>query len=115
MTVVIALFTADPRTHDNPVLRGALDAADQVRRRRSPSAGRAAEGDVPDVESASLPETADIAAGFLAKTLYLDWRAGARHFLDLLVDGDVRRRLDYPEPIVDLDEGLAGFRRARGG
>ncbi|MBB5122472.1 deoxyribodipyrimidine photolyase [Streptomyces eurocidicus] len=30
-----------------------------------------------------------LAAGFLAKTLYLDWRAGARHFLDLLVDGDV--------------------------
>ncbi|CAM5352622.1 cryptochrome/photolyase family protein [Streptomyces abikoensis] len=30
-----------------------------------------------------------IAASFLAKTLYLDWRAGARHFLDLLVDGDV--------------------------
>ena len=27
--------------------------------------------------------------GFLAKTLYLDWRIGARHFLDLLVDADV--------------------------
>ena len=119
-----------------------------------------------------------ITAGFLAKTLYLDWRVGARHFLDLLVDGDVasnqlnwqwvagtgastrpnqvfnplvqarrfdargdyvrrwvpelaeisgaavhrpwllpgdvRRRLDYPDPIVDLAEGLARFRRARG-
>ncbi|MFG2640505.1 cryptochrome/photolyase family protein [Streptomyces sp. NPDC048370] len=30
-----------------------------------------------------------IAASFLTKTLYLDWRAGARHFLGLLVDGDV--------------------------
>jgi deoxyribodipyrimidine photo-lyase len=25
---------------------------------------------------------------FLTKTLYLDWRSGARHFADLLVDGD---------------------------
>ncbi|WP_381560904.1 cryptochrome/photolyase family protein [Streptomyces eurythermus] len=30
-----------------------------------------------------------LAASFLAKTLYVDWRVGARHFLDLLVDGDV--------------------------
>ncbi|MFD9795974.1 cryptochrome/photolyase family protein [Streptomyces sp. NPDC059070] len=30
-----------------------------------------------------------LAASFLAKTLYLDWRLGARHFLDLLVDGDL--------------------------
>ncbi|GAB3165465.1 hypothetical protein GCM10027258_88310 [Amycolatopsis stemonae] len=30
-----------------------------------------------------------IAASFLAKTLYVDWRLGARHFADLLVDGDV--------------------------
>ncbi|MEW1633450.1 deoxyribodipyrimidine photo-lyase [Streptomyces sp. NPDC093801] len=30
-----------------------------------------------------------IAASFLAKTLYADWRTGARHFLDLLVDGDL--------------------------
>ncbi|MFI7408488.1 cryptochrome/photolyase family protein [Streptomyces sp. NPDC049627] len=30
-----------------------------------------------------------LAASFLTKTLYMDWRAGARHFLDLLVDGDV--------------------------
>lgn len=30
-----------------------------------------------------------IVASFLAKTLYIDWRLGARHFLDLLVDGDV--------------------------
>ena len=30
-----------------------------------------------------------LAASFLAKTLYADWRIGARHFLDLLVDGDV--------------------------
>ncbi|MEV7521864.1 deoxyribodipyrimidine photo-lyase [Streptomyces sp. NPDC091371] len=30
-----------------------------------------------------------VAASFLTKTLYLDWRTGARHFLDLLVDGDV--------------------------
>ena len=119
-----------------------------------------------------------ITASFLAKTLYVDWRVGARHFLELLVDGDiannqlnwqwvagtgastrpnqvlnpivqarrfdahgdyvrrwvpelagvdgaavhrpwllpddVRRRLDYPDPIVDLAEGLARFRRARG-
>ncbi|MFE0642955.1 cryptochrome/photolyase family protein [Streptomyces sp. NPDC058877] len=30
-----------------------------------------------------------ITASFLTKTLYVDWREGARHFLDLLVDGDV--------------------------
>ncbi|MGW4894396.1 cryptochrome/photolyase family protein [Kitasatospora sp. NPDC004240] len=30
-----------------------------------------------------------LTASFLAKSLYLDWRIGARHFLDLLVDGDV--------------------------
>ncbi len=30
-----------------------------------------------------------IVGSFLTKTLYLDWRLGARHFLDLLVDGDV--------------------------
>ncbi|WP_405982030.1 cryptochrome/photolyase family protein [Streptomyces sp. NBC_00158] len=30
-----------------------------------------------------------LVASFLAKTLYADWRTGARHFLDLLVDGDV--------------------------
>ncbi|GLX49459.1 deoxyribodipyrimidine photo-lyase [Streptomyces hygroscopicus subsp. hygroscopicus] len=30
-----------------------------------------------------------LAASFLTKTLYLDWRVGARHFLELLVDGDV--------------------------
>jgi deoxyribodipyrimidine photo-lyase len=30
-----------------------------------------------------------IVAHFLTKTLYLDWRLGAAHFADLLVDGDV--------------------------
>ncbi|MFF3314414.1 cryptochrome/photolyase family protein [Streptomyces sp. NPDC003035] len=30
-----------------------------------------------------------LAASLLTKTLYLDWRTGARHFLDLLVDGDL--------------------------
>jgi deoxyribodipyrimidine photo-lyase len=120
-----------------------------------------------------------LAASFLTKTLYVDWRVGARHFLRFLVDGDVAsnqlnwqwmagtgtdtrpnrvlnpvaqaRRHDpdgsyvrrwvpelagldgpavhepwrprgperaayvaYPEPIVDLSEGLARFRRARG-
>src|SRR3954451_12989445 len=30
MTVAIALFTADLRTHDNPVLRGALGSANRV-------------------------------------------------------------------------------------
>ncbi|MFB7241487.1 deoxyribodipyrimidine photolyase [Streptomyces populi] len=119
-----------------------------------------------------------LTASFLVKTLYVDWRVGARHFLDLLVDGDVadnqlnwqwmagtgtdsrpnrvlnpvaqarrydpdgayvrrwvpelagiagravhepwklrgpdRAARDYPDPIVDLSEGLARFRRARG-
>jgi len=119
-----------------------------------------------------------LTASFLAKTLYVDWRVGARHFLDLLVDGDVadnqlnwqwvagtgtdsrpnrvlnpvtqarrydpdgayvrrwvpelagiagravhepwklrgpdRAARDYPDPIVDLSEGLTRFRRARG-
>lgn len=30
-----------------------------------------------------------IVASFLVKTLYVDWRCGARHFLDLLVDADI--------------------------
>ncbi|WP_046501038.1 cryptochrome/photolyase family protein [Streptomyces odonnellii] len=30
-----------------------------------------------------------LAASFLTKTLYVDWRVGAGHFLELLVDGDV--------------------------
>ncbi|MER7830277.1 deoxyribodipyrimidine photo-lyase [Streptomyces sp. NPDC095602] len=30
-----------------------------------------------------------IAASFLTKTLYVDWREGARHFLELLADGDI--------------------------
>ncbi|NBM16151.1 deoxyribodipyrimidine photo-lyase [Streptomyces sp. GC420] len=30
-----------------------------------------------------------LAASFLTKTLYVDWRIGARHFLELLVDGDI--------------------------
>ena len=30
-----------------------------------------------------------ITASFLTKHLYLDWRLGARHFFDLLADGDV--------------------------
>ncbi|GLP65412.1 deoxyribodipyrimidine photo-lyase [Streptomyces sp. TUS-ST3] len=119
-----------------------------------------------------------LTASFLAKTLYVDWRVGARHFLDLLVDGDVannqlnwqwmagtgtdtrpnrvlnpvtqakrydpdgtyvrrwvpelaalegpevhepwklqgldRAALDYPDPIVELPEGLARFKRGRG-
>ncbi|MGY0489235.1 cryptochrome/photolyase family protein [Streptomyces sp. WG-D5] len=120
-----------------------------------------------------------LTASFLTKTLYVDWRVGARHFLSLLVDGDiannqlnwqwmagtgtdsrpnrvlnpvtqakrydpdgeyVRRWVpeladvegaavhtpwkaagldraafdDYPDPIVDLSDGLARFKRARG-
>ncbi|MFI0966317.1 cryptochrome/photolyase family protein [Streptomyces sp. NPDC021080] len=119
-----------------------------------------------------------LTASFLVKTLYVDWRIGARHFLDLLVDGDVannqlnwqwmagtgtdsrpnrvlnpvaqarrydpdgayvrrwvpelaaiagnavhepwklrgpaRVAPDYPEPIVELSEGLARFKKARG-
>ncbi|WP_435135816.1 cryptochrome/photolyase family protein [Actinacidiphila sp. bgisy144] len=120
-----------------------------------------------------------LAASFLTKTLYVDWRIGARHFLELLVDGDVAnnqlnwqwvagtgtdsrpnrvlnpllqaRRYDpdggyvrrwvpelagvagaavhepwklspreragcgeYPEPVVELADGLARFRRGRG-
>ncbi|MHC5704709.1 deoxyribodipyrimidine photo-lyase [Streptomyces sp. PKU-MA01144] len=119
-----------------------------------------------------------LTASFLTKTLYVDWRVGARHFLELLVDGDlannqlnwqwvagtgtdtrpnrvlnpvrqahrydpdgayvrrwvpeledvegsavhepwklpdaVRARLDYPDPIVDLADGLARFKAARG-
>ncbi|MEV7728026.1 deoxyribodipyrimidine photo-lyase [Streptomyces sp. NPDC087917] len=120
-----------------------------------------------------------LAASFLAKTLYVDWRIGARHFLDLLVDGDVannqmnwqwvagtgtdtrpnrvlnpvrqglrydpegryvhrwipelaelpaphvhepwklpgleRLRYDYPDPLVDLADGLGRFRQGRPG
>ncbi|MFK0295057.1 cryptochrome/photolyase family protein [Streptomyces sp. NPDC090442] len=119
-----------------------------------------------------------LTASFLTKTLYVDWRVGARHFLDLLVDGDLannqlnwqwvagtgtdtrpnrvlnpllqakrydpdgayvrrwvpelaglaapavhepwrlpddeRAGYDYPPPLVQLADGLARFRRARG-
>ncbi|MEU6375985.1 deoxyribodipyrimidine photo-lyase [Streptomyces sp. NPDC046909] len=119
-----------------------------------------------------------LTASFLTKTMYVDWRVGARHFLDLLVDGDLannqlnwqwaagtgtdtrpnrvlnpvvqakrydpdgayvrrwvpelaglgrpavhepwrlrgleRAALDYPDPVVDLADGLARFRRSRG-
>ncbi|MFC8201942.1 cryptochrome/photolyase family protein [Streptomyces sp. NPDC057298] len=119
-----------------------------------------------------------LTASFLTKTLYVDWRVGARHFLDLLVDGDVannqlnwqwvagtgtdtrpnrvlnpvlqgkrydpdgayvrrwvpelaglagaavhepwklqgleRAAYDYPDPVVELSEGLARFKQARG-
>ncbi|WP_217166184.1 deoxyribodipyrimidine photo-lyase [Streptomyces sp. AC512_CC834] len=119
-----------------------------------------------------------LVASFLTKTLYVDWRIGARHFLDLLVDGDVtnnqlnwqwvagtgtdtrphrvlnpvvqgkrfdpygayvrrwvpelrdvpparvhepwrlpedeRARLNYPQPLIDLGDGLARFKHARG-
>ncbi|WP_327715209.1 DNA photolyase family protein [Streptomyces sp. NBC_00490] len=120
-----------------------------------------------------------LTASFLTKTLYVDWRVGARHFLELLVDGDVannqlnwqwmagtgtdsrpnrvlnpvtqakrydpdgayiRRWVpelagldarsvhepwklrgldraaidDYPDPVVELSDGLARFKRARG-
>jgi deoxyribodipyrimidine photo-lyase len=118
-----------------------------------------------------------IAASFLTKSLHLDWREGARHFLHLLVDGDVannqlnwqwvagtgtdtrsnrvlnplrqaerydpdgayvrryvtelahidgpavhapwnlpeeiRRRLDYPERIIDLDQSRRRFLESR--
>ncbi|MER5810769.1 deoxyribodipyrimidine photo-lyase [Streptomyces sp. NPDC002033] len=120
-----------------------------------------------------------LAASFLAKTLYVDWRTGARHFMELLVDGDVannqlnwqwvagtgtdtrpnrvlnpvrqglrydpdgryvhrwvpeladlpaprvhepwrlpgleRARFDYPDPLVDLADGLGRFREGRPG
>lgn len=120
-----------------------------------------------------------LAASFLAKTLYVDWRTGARHFLGLLVDGDIannqlnwqwvagtgtdsrpnrvlnpvrqglrfdpdgsyvhrwvpelaelpaprvhepwrlegleRARYDYPDPVVDLADGLDRFRSGRPG
>lgn len=120
-----------------------------------------------------------LTASFLAKTLYVDWRIGAAHFLHWLVDGDIannqlnwqwmagtgtdtrpnrvlnpvtqarrydpdgtyvrrwvpelrgleapalhepwklrgaqRAALDYPDPVVDLAEGLERFRRARSG
>ncbi|MFF3558615.1 cryptochrome/photolyase family protein [Streptomyces sp. NPDC002574] len=119
-----------------------------------------------------------LVGSFLTKTLYVDWRVGAAHFLSLLVDGDLannqlnwqwvagtgtdtrpnrvlnpltqarrfdpdgeyvrhwlpelsgvaggavhrpwllpeerRRDLDYPSPVVDLDEGAARFRGGRG-
>ncbi|MEU9883228.1 cryptochrome/photolyase family protein [Streptomyces phaeochromogenes] len=119
-----------------------------------------------------------LTASFLTKTLYVDWRVGARHFLELLVDGDIannqlnwqwvagtgtdtrpnrvlnpvlqgkrydpdgtyvrrwvpelegldgaavhepwklkgleRAAYDYPGQIVELADGLARFRRARG-
>jgi deoxyribodipyrimidine photo-lyase len=115
-----------------------------------------------------------VVASFLTKDLYIDWRQGARHFLDLLLDGDIasnslnwqwtagtgtdtnphriysprrqaerfdpdgtyvrryvpelaevatpeifepttetRRRVGYPEPIVDHHEAIAAYRARR--
>ncbi|MFC8127115.1 cryptochrome/photolyase family protein [Streptomyces sp. NPDC057302] len=120
-----------------------------------------------------------LTASFLTKTLYVDWRIGAQHFLSLLVDGDIannqlnwqwmagtgtdtrpnrvfnplaqakrhdpdgvytrrwvteleglkgpavhepwklpqleRAAYRYPDPIIDLADGLNRFRRAREG
>jgi deoxyribodipyrimidine photo-lyase len=42
-----------------------------------------------------------IAASFLAKTLYLDWRSGARTFSELLVDGDVASNVGNWQWIAD--------------
>jgi deoxyribodipyrimidine photo-lyase len=119
-----------------------------------------------------------ITASFLSKDLYIDWRLGAQHFWDLLVDGDiannsgnwqwvagtgndtrpnrifnpirqahrfdpsgdyvrryvtelagvqgsavhepwklapdVRKAIDYPEPLIDHAEAVRSFRRRRG-
>ncbi|MEV0318335.1 cryptochrome/photolyase family protein [Streptomyces sp. NPDC050658] len=119
-----------------------------------------------------------LVASFLTKTLYVDWRIGARYFLELLVDGDVannqlnwqwvagtgtdtrphrvlnpviqgrrfdprgtfvrrwvpelgdvedrlvhepwrlpreaRAGIEYPQPLLDLADGLARFKDARG-
>ncbi len=119
-----------------------------------------------------------VTGNFLCKDLYLDWRRGAQHFFELLVDGDManntmnwqwvagtgtdtrpnrtlnplrqaerydpngdyvrrhvpeladvegravhrpwdldperRRRLDYPEPLVDHADAVTRFRHARG-
>lgn len=61
-----------------------------------------------------------IVGSFLTKTLYLDWRLGAQHFLDLLVDGDVvNNQMNWQwvarhAPLVDLTEATERFRAARG-
>ena len=34
-----------------------------------------------------------VAASFLVKDLGIDWREGARHFFDLLLDGDVAQNI----------------------
>ncbi|MFI6254321.1 cryptochrome/photolyase family protein, partial [Streptomyces sp. NPDC051016] len=171
--------TADYRTRQDRWRTGTAAGADV-------EAWRTGRTGYPVVDAAMRQLTAEgwmhnrgrlLTASFLAKTLYVDWRVGARHFLDLLVDGDVannqlnwqwvagtgtdtrpnrvlspvaqarrydpdgayvrrwvpelaglpgarvhepwklrgaeRAALDYPDPVVDLAEGLDRFRRAR--
>ncbi|SEG76495.1 deoxyribodipyrimidine photo-lyase type I [Actinacidiphila yanglinensis] len=175
-----AVATADYRTRQDRWRTGAAADADA-------EAWRQGRTGYPVVDAAMRQLSAQgwmhnrgrlLAASFLAKTLYLDWRVGARHFLDLLVDGDIaenqlnwqwvagtgtdsrpnrvlnpllqakrydpdgdyvrrwvpelagvagaavhepwrlpaKERADsgYPDPIVDLSEGLARFRQGRG-
>ncbi|MFI1396634.1 cryptochrome/photolyase family protein [Streptomyces sp. NPDC020681] len=60
-----------------------------------------------------------LAAGFLTRTLYVDWRVGARHFLELLVDGDIAsNQLNWQwaagtGPDARPDGGLDPFAQAR--
>ena len=67
-----------------------------------------------------------VAASFLVKDLGIDWREGARHFFDLLLDGDVAQNVGNwqwvagtgvdtpPEPRLQPD-GAAEEARPRGG
>jgi len=98
------------RDFHHQVLAARPDAAHADYRPRGDAwrAGRAAEADAaawregrtgyPVVDAAMrqlreegwIPDRARmLCASFLTKTLYLDWRIGARHFLDLLADGDL--------------------------
>ncbi|ONK12664.1 FAD-binding domain-containing protein [Streptomyces sp. MP131-18] len=81
--VSLALFRCELRVRDNPVLHAAARGAQHTVPLFVVDAGvRAAGFAVPN-------RAAFLAAGFLTKTLNVHWRVGARHFLDLLVDGDL--------------------------
>jgi len=89
---VLAAFPALPRRDYRP--RGDRWS----RSRRSFDAWREGRTGVPIVDAAMRQLRREgrmhnrarmIAASFLVKDLYLDWRWGAEHFLDLLVDGEI--------------------------
>jgi deoxyribodipyrimidine photo-lyase len=126
MTVAVVLFTADLRLHEHPPLRAALRAGQVAREvgrdivnnqlnwqwvagtgtdtRPHRVLNPVVQGKRFDAQGTYVrrwvPELRDVHG----KAVHEPWRHPAPE----------RARLDYPEPLVDLADGLARFRHARG-